>query len=419
MKSHASLGLGLALALTVPVHAQEPDSTVQFGGFGTLGAAVSDSRQVAYPRDTSAYSGVVDTPSFTQDSRLGLQGHLKLARTFGATLQVVSKYRYNATYMPDITKAELVWNPAPGTQIHMGRMNFESQIDMNVGYDYLWVRPPQEVYSSLAVGALDGVDVGQWLPLGGKALLFVKAYYGTAAGRVAIWRVGDMDFNGGREFGLVTGVVDGPWRIGLSGGQITFPSEFPASLGQLPALFAASAVGFQDPRLAQTGSQFSIKGAVERGWGTVVTYADDKLQVEGQFTRTYTNRWLLQPVDSGCLYGGYKLGKVEPYVMWARSYASALQVPYVGAIPLVSPDFVPGLARFLQGLNRDQHTWSVGERWDFTPTAALKAQFDWVHSAQGSSPMSPEPTGFKGGLKVFTVLVDFKFGKEGTRGFAD
>jgi hypothetical protein len=409
--------------LAIPLQAGEPDARLQFGGFGTFGAASTDSHQVAYPRDTSAYLGAVDYPTVTEDSRLGLQGHLKLAKALGATLQVVSKYRYNGTYMPDITKAELVWNPALGTQVHAGRMSFESHIDQNVGYDYLWVRPPVEVYSALAVGAMDGVDVSQALPLGGKAILILKGYGGTSAGRIAIWRVGSMNFNGGREFGMVTAVLDGPWRIALSAGQITIPSEFPAPISQLPADFDLYAGALTDPRLAQTGSQFSIKGAGERGWGATVTYADDQVQIEGQFTRTYTNRWLLAPVESGCLYMGYKAGKVEPYVMWARTLAQQLQMPYVGAIPYLpdpaSQAFVPGIARLLQGLNRDQYTWSGGERWDFAHGAAFKAQVDWVHSVQGASPLSPGPAGFRGNLKVFTVLVDFKFGKEAVRGFAD
>jgi hypothetical protein len=423
MRCRAFLGPGLSLALAIPLLAGEPDARLQFGGFGTFGAAFTDSHQVAYPRDTSAYLGAEDYPTVTEDSRLGLQGHLKLGQTLGATLQVVSQYRYNGTYMPDITKAELVWNPVLGTQVHAGRMNYESHLDQNVGYDYLWVRPPVEVYSALAVGVMDGVDVSQALPLGGKAILVLKAYGGTSAGRIAVWRVGTMNFNGGREFGLVTAVLDGPWRIAFSGGQIIIPSEFPAPLNQLPADFDLYAGALADPRLAQSGSLFSIKGAVERGWGTTVTYADDRVQLEGQFTRTYTNRWLLAPVASGCLYMGYKAGKVEPYVMWARTLAQPLRMPYVGAIPYLpdpaSQAFVPGITRFLQGLDRNQYTWSAGERWDFASWAAFKAQIDWVHSAQGASPLSPVPTGFQGNLKVFTMLVDFKFGKEAVRGFAD
>jgi hypothetical protein len=365
----------------------------------------------------------VDHPGVTEDSRLGLQGHLKLAEGLGATLQVVSKYNYNGNYTPSITKAELVWNPAPGTRAHAGRMSFESQIDQNVGYDYLWVRPPVEVYSALAVGAMDGVDVTQALPLSGKAVLILKAYGGTSAGRIAVWQVGSMNFNGGREYGVVTGVLDGPWRIGVSAGQITIPNEFPSPISLLPGDFANLGGVLRDPRLAQSGSLFSIKGAVERGWGVVVTYKDDRLETEGQFTRTYTDRWLVAPIESGCFYLGYKLGKAEPYAMYARTRAQALNLPYVGAIPFLPGSegrgFVAGLNRLLQGLDRDQYTWSGGERWDFAPGAAFKVQLDWVHSARGASPLATLEPGFQGNLKVITLLVDFTFGKESARGFAD
>jgi hypothetical protein len=423
MNRYAITGMALPLVMTSIIQAQEPDRRLQFGGFGSLGAVSTDSHQVAYPRDTSAYSGAVDHLDLEEDSRLGLQGHLRLARTLGATLQVVSRYRYNATYMPDITKAELVWNPAPGTQAHAGRMNDESHLDSNVGYDYLWARPPVEVYSSLAAGAMDGVDVVQALPLRGKASLILKAYGGTSAGRIAIWRLGNMNFNGGREYGVVTLVLDGPWRIGLSAGQIVIPSDFPAPISQLPADFAGFAHGLEDPRLVQSGQQFSIKGAVERGWGAILTWEEDPVQVEGQFTRTYTNKWLLTPTDSGCVYLGFKLGRVEPYAMYARTWSRPLAMPYLGEIPqLAVPEaraLAPGIAGLLDSLHRDQTTWSGGERWDFARRAALKVQIDWVHSAQGSAPLSLLQPGFNGNLKVFTVLVDFTFGQEAERGFKD
>jgi hypothetical protein len=423
MRNIRAAGAALVLVLAAPLGAQEPPARIQFGGFGTVGLAATDSHRVAYPRDTTAYTGATDHPFPQQDSRLGLQGHLRLADTLGATLQVVSKYRYNATFMPDISKAELVWNPALGTTVHAGRMSFESQIDQNVGYDYLWVRPPAEIYSAIAVGAMDGVDVNQALPLWGKAVLILKAYAGTSAGRIAIWRVGDMDFNGGREFGMVAGVLDGPWRIGLSAGQIWIPSEFPGGIARIPAVLDGYAGFLGDPRLAQSGGQFSIRNARERGWGVIATYSKDPLLAEGQFTRTYTDKWLLRPVTSGCLYVGYKVGAVRPYAMYARTLARRLDLPYLGAIPAlpdpVSQGVAPGIADLLRGLNRDQYTWSLGARWDFNPRAALKAQVDWTRNPRASAPLSQLQAGADGNLKVFTVLVDFKFGREAARGFTD
>ena len=416
-------GLTLGLILATSLGALEPDSRWQFGGFGTLGFAATDSHQVAYPRDTTAYTGAVDHPFLQEDSRLGLQGHLTLTDTLGATLQVVSRYRYDATYKPDLTKAELVWNPVLGTTVHVGRMNFESQIDQNVGYDYLWVRPPQEIYSAIAVGAMDGVDVNQALPLWGKAILVLKAYAGTSAGRIAMWRVGDMDFNGGREFGTVVEVLDGPWRLALSAGQFWIPSEFPGAVGQIPALLDSYSTALADSGLAQTARQFSIKNGRERGLGLLATYTRDPLLIEGQFTRTSTDKWLLQPVESGCVYLGYKLGEVRPYAMYARTLAKRLELPYLGAIPLLpdplSHGVAPGIDELLGGLNRNQFTWSLGERWDFSPHAAFKAQVDWVRSPQASSPLSSLQPGANGNMKVYTVLVDFKFGKEAVRGFTD
>ena len=157
--------------------------------------------------------------------------------------------------------------------------------------------------------------------------------------------------------------------------------------------------------------------------GLLATYTRDPLLIEGQFTRTSTDKWLLQPVESGCVYLGYKLGRVQPYAMYARTLAKRLELPYLGAIPLLpdplSHGVAPGIDDLLRGLNRNQFTWSLGERWDFSPHAAFKAQVDWVRSPQASSPLSSLQLGANGNMKVYTVLVDFKFGKDAERGFAD
>ena len=60
MRFRASLGTGLALALAVALHAQEPEPRLQFGGFGSLGAAAHSA-----PGEASAGLSLGDSPERT------------------------------------------------------------------------------------------------------------------------------------------------------------------------------------------------------------------------------------------------------------------------------------------------------------------------------------------------------------------
>jgi hypothetical protein len=409
-------GVGLALCLTLAVQAQSPAPRAEFGGFATLGVAATDSNRVAYPRDASEHSGATRQLDAKEDSRVGLEGRFRANAQLIGILQVVSAYRFDGTFMPFLTRATLAWKPAPGFQARVGRMSFENGVDRNAGYDYLWVRPPVEVSSGAVANTLDGADVaGTWHPAAGTALT-VKAFAGRSRGQMEVWSVGaPMEFNGGREYGAVAGLRSGPWWFRASAFQLELPSEFPAPLNGLPADFDAFAANLHNPGLARTGSLFSVKGGIERGCGVLASFSQGPVHAEGMFTRQYSDRFLFAPSQSGYQSLGYRVGQVEPYVMYARTWSRALALPYLGPLPELpaasAQRLTSGVAQFLQTLDRNQYTWTAGGRWDCTPRAACKLQVDWVHAPDAASPLYVLQPGFNGRLVVMSALVDLTFGR--------
>ena len=59
----------------------------------------------------------------------------------------------------------------------------------------------------------------------------------------------------------------------------------------------------------------------------------------------------------------------------------------------------------------DQHTFTLGGRWDFQKNLALKTQVDWVRGSPASVFLLKvsESGGWQGNITVFSLALDFVF----------
>jgi len=331
----------------------------------------------------------------------------------------VSKYRYDGSFRPDVTWAALSWNPVSNLQLQAGRMGFDmfdKTMVRDVGYTYLWVRPPTDVFASVPFQVVDGLRVDQTFVIGAATTFTLKALAARAVGQTPFFGLDAVQDNtGNRVLGLTGSLQRGPWRIRASVARVRNENELPAPLDQIPAAFDTFAVLTRDPQLAQTGSLLTINGLQSRTQTLVVDYAKGPVQVAGYISRSTFNRFLLPKNTTGYLSFGYRMGAVVPYLMFARIYSDRIQVPYLGVLPL-SP--VPAVQQFtaevtsmVQTRNADQRTWSAGLRWDFSSRADLKFQVDVVHAPDGSPLMYVQQPGFNGRLTVMSVVLDFVFGR--------
>ena len=77
---------------------------------------------MGYRRDNSqpAIAAAVAKPTADRDTRLGLQLSSRLSETLLATVQVISKLRYDNSYKPGISLACLTWTPTANAQFRAG-----------------------------------------------------------------------------------------------------------------------------------------------------------------------------------------------------------------------------------------------------------------------------------------------------------
>jgi hypothetical protein len=407
-----------AMGVAVPGFAQDADQPLQYGGFGTIGVMGTDSHLVSYPRDTSQPTGAIDQLNFREDSRLGLQGRLRLADNLFATLQVVSKYRYDGSFKPDVTWATLAWNPVSNLQLQAGRMGFdmfEKSMVRDVGYTYLWVRPPTEVFASVPFQLVDGLRAEQTFVIGSDTTFSLKGLAARTVGKTPYFGVDAVqNGTGGGVFGLTASLQQGPWRIRGSIARVKNVNELPAPLSQIPAIFDDLAAITHDPELVQTGALYTIMNLHSRTLAFGVNYDEGPVQAAGYISRSTFDKFLLPKTTTGYLSLGYRLEAVVPYLMYARMYSDRIQTPYLGVLPF-SPNpavqqFTSMVTTMAETRNADQHTWSAGFRWDFSSHADLKLQVDRVSNVTGAPLMYTQQPGFGGKLTVMSLVLDFVFG---------
>ncbi len=156
---------------------------MSFKGFGTVGISGSDTERLGFRRDISQNQGVTNNAGFDIDSRLGLQLDAELNPYWHLGAQWVARSHAGDFIEQNLDWAFLRWSPSLDTDIRVGRLGIDQFLlsdYRNVGYAYLWIRPPHEFYAGLPVYHFDGADISKKIEIG-ATFLTVKGFGGYTA----------------------------------------------------------------------------------------------------------------------------------------------------------------------------------------------------------------------------------------------
>lgn len=149
------------------------DGRATLRGFGTLGLTHNSSGDAGYIRDISQPDGPAGTWSAHVDSRLGLQLDWRIHDQLTAVVQGLSRYNYEGRYDPELSWAFLRYSPDPAVQLRLGRIGLDTYMladSRDVGYSYLWARPPVDYYGNRHISHIDGGDITVIRPFGSGLL---------------------------------------------------------------------------------------------------------------------------------------------------------------------------------------------------------------------------------------------------------
>lgn len=357
--------LALMLA-TSATQAQDTGSMFTYSGFGTVGATHSSSTDGDFVSTLFQPSGAGASRSWDIGSttKFGVQVNAKITDQLAAVVQVVSMQHTNNTYNPRFEWANLQYAFTPDFKVRVGRTaqaSFLVSETRLVGYANTWIRPPSEMYSSLPMTNLDGIDI-TYRHSFGNVISTTHAF----TGRTNIEAIGQ---DGGKISGTTirqSRGINNTWEIGA----------WTARLGFIRSNTTLNPSPVRSIHIPQEA--YMIAASYDPGnWFIQGEYAYTKLP------------GFLPTTKVGYLTGGYRFGKFTPYAIYANSL----------------PDKTPAITSY------DQSTTSLGLRWDAMRNTAVKLQFDHVDLPKGSvgyfTNVRPGLAGSK--VNVVTAAVDFVF----------
>ena len=343
-------------------------SMFSISGFGTLGAAHSNSDQADFVSSVFRPNGAgyTDKTSAAVDSKLGLQVTATPNDKITAVVQLIAQQRYDNSYVPNVEWANVSYQFTPDFSARIGRVVwplFLRSDTINVGYSNYSVRSSAELAAEMPNTSSDGIDATYKFKLGG-AVNSVTMLYGKS----------NVNYPGQSklEVSNILGVSDvyesDALTVHLAYMQMKYLFVFPGGSPDKVKLPMYTAGFNYDP-----GAWF----------------------VTGDFLHApdpYYGR--MRAFSFG---GGVRFGKFTPYA----SYSEFKQVT-VGSIGGSVP-------------NDKQSTTTAGVRWDFWKNFDLKLQYDHIKSGDVATIFPISLANIQPGFlaspraSIVSLVVDFVF----------
>lgn len=400
--------LWLLLAQT-SARAQEADAPwIRFNGYGTLGEVHSSEEQADFTSSIDKPNGAGHSRDWSADvdSVIAAQLTAQLAPRWSAMIQVVSKQRYDNSYLPGVEWANLKFQATPELSLRAGRVVMPSFLvsdDRQVGYAIPWVRPPLEVYSLVPITKNDGLDASYRVERHG-ATNTLQSNYGSLHTDGPAGQGSDAR----NQWGIYDTLEIGPLTVHTAYHQAHL------SVSNLQGFFSA----FRDfgPPGDRIANQYACDGKLIPLRSLGVDYDPGSWFLMSEWARSDSHCFI--GAQSGWyVSGGYRLGSFTPYLTTAALKAQS-NTSDPGLVPAGPPTLQRNIAALDGQLNAvlastgSENSVSAGLRWDFLKNMDLKFQVDRIHPEDGSAGvlMYVQP-GFRSGgdFYVYSMTLDFVF----------
>ncbi len=360
------------------------DLDVQFSGFASLTLSYTDDADIGF---ASNYLNENDTGfSATRDSILGGQANITLAKNWDSVLQVVLQDHAHKELNNFIELAFARYRPSRHWAIRAGRLNSDLYLLSeypNVGYAYLWVRPPHEYYSfASTAGHYDGVDVEYSNALD-QGFLRLKLAWGSSTAKLKVNSQDFfIDFDNLATFSATYSLDAWTMRFSLS----------KTDLGDYKLAMLDEFLGLLDavpqniwPQAKALSNKFNTEGHTIEYAAFGLTYDNDNWLIQSEIGISESD-WLVAPsvlntyisigyrVDSAIFYTSFSSAKNRHDVTQVTDPQFPLGTPEQVSQPLQQLALATKAA--VKQPIVHQHSINLGVKWQFSERLALKAQLD-------------------------------------------
>jgi hypothetical protein len=386
-------------------------SKIRLSGFGTVGMVHAEAPRGWQFRRNSAQPAMNRSTRLDVDSRLGLQVNYALNAQVELVAQALAARSNSGTPAGNaIEWAFAAYRPTPYLTLRAGRLNLDQFVMSdyrNVGFAYLYARPPVEYYGSIPTN-LEGMDLSHtW---NGDETRWVLKGFAGRSDSAGIPLDDAFGFALTRESGGLT------LRAGMSRTQLR--RNWSDTTLLLNALDQVRQVPV--PNVPASARFFQTQLDMAAGPLTYITFGVTFERSLWQFAAEITRVNLAtHNVGAGYASIARRAGPVTLFGMVSGSWnaAPAETVPQWGAA--LAPVLGPTAAQQAQQLaataaraaatSTRQTTCSLGARWDVHPRMAVKIQWDHTKIGGNGGSMWVNSDGSAGTANVGTILLDFVY----------
>ena len=381
----------LVMMTTLAVSAQADTAIgdyLRISGFGTLGVTRAGNEYLGFHRDLyreATFDGDWDVAA---DSLLGVQLDVKANDQWSGALQLVGKDRLEDSLNNSVEWAFVAYRPTPEWAVRAGRIGFDAYMlseYRSVGFAYLWARPPQEFYTPVGFDSFDGADIA-WEHNLGTGLMRLKLIAGSTRN----------DFQFGDQVAEVS-------LKNIHGGSLSWESDhwqlrltllfndLQDENGYFPGLEALGAAYEQITPLWPEAAYYNELTRVNDpsiDYQTIgFAYNNAPWQIQGELGHIESKVSLFPSANNGYISVGRQFGAKTLYAMLSAVDSDNLREevaiwpedPMNPYAPMVIP-LQQITQQILNSITLNQHSATLGMRWDLRYDLALKLQWDrsWV-----------------------------------------
>ena len=410
----------LALPFAVSTaFAADTAPTVKISGFGTGALTFTDTDKAEFARPNQA-SGARKSPRTGVDSNLGLQASTEINSWLSATAQGLVRKDGEEGFGAELAWAFVKAKVSDNVSIRVGRIGlpvFMISDYRNVGYANTMLRPPSDMYSQVPFDNIDGVD-GSFQQSFGDTTLTAQLAYGKTEATLNAGSGVLVTLDAKDLLALNLVAERGPLvvRVGRADAKATIANS--VSLNTLVGGLRATGAGYGFSQLAPLANELSVdnKKVSFTSAGAILDW--NNLLVQTEIGKRKTDSYI-NDTTSWYVMGGYRFGKFLPYISHSQLKADNI---VANTVPAACPPGYPaactptlralsaGVTRLTTtGTQGQQSTDTIGVRWDFHASAALKVQIDRIKPKNGQGLLLQPAAGFTGPVTVGAVAIDFVF----------
>lgn len=402
------------------VSAPSEVAPISISGFGTIGAVHNSNSNLDFTTNTRQPNGAGATrsTSFSPDSIVGVQLNGGITKNVSGVVQVVSQHQYDGTFKPSIEWAFVKWQARDNLDITFGRtalQAFATSDSRNVGYSYLWVRPPVDVYYQVPLTNIDGIGAS-WrhdLPVGNLTLQ-------ATGGRTNI-KFPEGDKLKGRKLYNVSATLESgafTWRAAYTSTDLTYTSSkgigsLVSGLNQYGTGLNAAGFGPYAAEAFAAANSLNIDSRRASFVNAGVTYDKGNWIAQAEVTARKSPSYI---VDTRAWHAstGYRIGTFTPYIGFSGLKTTSdpsTRTPVLSAITPTAAFLNGTMASAVASQAIAQNTSTLGVKWNFRNNMDLKLQYDHMRFKDGTNGTFTNKTGSTGnsGANLISAAVDFVF----------